>query len=923
LQVIAKTPNADRDRFANLLQGNRDAEERDRLSDEFREIIFEGVEGMSAARDMPEAVVSAANDYLLCSEADLQRRSGGGSDLDLETLFGIKRGRGHDFFPASAYRGPFLPLLRHHPRQGLDFIIAVFNRSADWYAHPRARLEYVEPPFEITLTFNDGTSKTQWCNGRLWTLYRGISVGPYVLQTLLMALERWLLAFAAGCPSELDAMLSDILRRSDSAALTAVVASVATAFPHLCGETLLVLLRSPPCMRLDCLRLRHESQASSKMLGMMPRLNSRNEVYENERKEADALPHRRRDLEAAIANLQFGPLAPRVHEILDRYRAEMRPVEEQDEEDRVWRLALHRMDLRQYTVAEEAPDASAAADGGTPPADGHQYVRLDLNLPEPDVKEMVDKSAAQLQEMNASLGLLMWGMKVYRGEENATYDPAQWRDRLAQTRASALSRGDERELGEGGPGYVAAVCIRDHWDEMTDDERDWSVDVACSEVERESNLWNQTARVQRYEMAADRPCAWVLPLLIGRSLEDGPQLRVRQAMVVALTHAITEVRWFAAWGVAKNLWRIDRDLAVKCANAIATEAILAQQAADLEYNRPRPEREFLEAHTERRSIDAIEAEAATVVRRQFFETNGISIDAHLKLDPGRWFGSEANGRILAILGEAPNEPASIAAFQRLGQMLVTWWDEEEAHRHNGDQRRPERNYETVSAQTNLLQTFLLRTPLTAARTILQPIAEAIDRHSREVQWILLGMICVEDREPNTPNFWSLWELFAEKVRRATWLKRIDEEHASGNEMMSAIFLGSSWKEGVRHWRCLEGHSQHVHSLFEDLPASSTVLDYYLRFLYHVGEQSLPRAFLRIAKRLRQGNAGQMLKKGNTVFLLEVLLQRYVYGRPLELKRQNDLRDAVLDLLDLLVEQGSSAAFRMRDDFVTPMPIQLQ
>ena len=92
------------------------------------------------------------------------------------------------------------------------------------------------------------------------------------------------------------------------------------------------------------------------------------------------------------------------------------------------------------------------------------------------------------------------------------------------------------------------------------------------------------------------------------------------------------------------------------------------------------------------------------------------------------------------------------------------------------------------------------------------------------------------------------------------------------------------------------------------------------FLYHVGEQSLPEAFIRVAKRLQQGDPRQMMRKGNTVFLLETLLQRYVYGRPLELKRQSDLRETVLFLLDLLVENGSSAAFRMRDDFVTPFSL---
>src|SRR5262249_30201283 len=157
------------------------------------------------------------------------------------------------------------------------------------YAHPRVRSEYVEPPFELTLTFTDGTSKTQWCNGRLWVLYRGMAHSLHVLQCLLMALERLLLEYAETHPRELDAVLLDILNRSDSAALTAVVASVATAFPHASGETLLVMLRSPRCIQLDRHRLSSESQAPSKMHGLMPRLDVRNKVYEEERKEADGL----------------------------------------------------------------------------------------------------------------------------------------------------------------------------------------------------------------------------------------------------------------------------------------------------------------------------------------------------------------------------------------------------------------------------------------------------------------------------------------------------------------------------------------------------------------------------------------------------------------------------------------------------------
>ena len=71
---------------------------------------------------------------------------------------------------------------------------------------------------------------------------------------------------------------------------------------------------------------------------------------------------------------------------------------------------------------------------------------------------------------------------------------------------------------------------------------------------------------------------------------------------------------------------------------------------------------------------------------------------------------------------------------------------------------------------------------------------------------------------------------------------------------------------------------------------------------------------------KRGDPQQMMRTGDTVFHLEVLLQRYVYGRPMELKRQRELREAILSLLDLLVENGSSAAFRLRDDFVTPVSL---
>ena len=215
-----------------------------------------------------------------------------------------------------------------------------------------------------------------------------------------MALEHWLLELAEARPHELDRILIDILQKSDSAALTAVIASVATAFPHMAGETLLVLLQSRPCIELDHMRCISESHASS-VLGFTSQLDTLNKAYEEERKKANTLPHRQRDLEQVIVNLQRGPFASRVHELLDRYRSEMPPLEEQNETDRIWRLALHRMDLRQYTVTEHIAEAPVDSEGLISSEDSRKYIRLDPNEPEPDVKEMVEQNASWLQAINA------------------------------------------------------------------------------------------------------------------------------------------------------------------------------------------------------------------------------------------------------------------------------------------------------------------------------------------------------------------------------------------------------------------------------------------------------------------------------------------------------------------------------------------
>jgi hypothetical protein len=898
LKVIAKIPKADASRFEAVLRGTiMTGDRRDRIADELCELIYMGSDGMPAARDFPDLIVSVGADYLLASESDVREDYPyAHSSIDLELYFGIKEGRGHSSFPASALRGPWMYLLRFHPRIALDFFIRVFNHCADWYAHPRLHSR-LEPPLEVELTFADGTTTTQWANPRLWGLYRGTSMGPHVLESMLMALENWLLELGKQAPSHLDALLIDIMRRSESAALAAVVTSIATAYPHASGEALLVLLGSRYYVQMDRSRLAIEPQISA-LSGMLPVFQTDHRFYEGERKTANALPHRAQDLEAAVANLQLGPLVPRVHAILDRHLAMLPPKEEQEDGDWVWRLAIHRMDLRQYTVSETPGPVVPNTKPGEPP---RQSILLEPKPPDADVQEMVNESGTRSAAMCARLGLLVWGLQAFNREDGKC-DLSQWAEKLDEARS--MDREIDHEDGSHhGPGFVAAVCIRDHWVDMTPSQQDWCVDIVCCEVLQNVDPSNPATHAQRNPMAADRASAYVLALLIHRVLPDTQMERVRQAFVVALTHAIVEVRLYTAWSIDATFWDIDRTLALCCVNAIATEAGLIDDAWEAEVKRP---------YAERRNQGEIVFEVSNIIRTNFWQAGAISEDAHCRLDITKRFGAEAANRVLIILEHVPNDPLSIEAFTRASNALIASWksSEDRGHRRN-------RYVNSQGEISKRLQEFLLRTSPEVARIVTAPLLDAIDNYSHELQSFLQGLTGRQDSNPNTPQYWFLWRLFSDAVKRANWVPHLGDDHPIGGDLLSAIFLTAFWKDSVRHWRYLEGYAYLIHDLFEALPQSSIVLDNYVQFLYHIGEQSLPGAFVHIAKALHSGNWQEMLKNTNTVFLLEILLQRHVYGRPLELKSNPTIREAVLLLLDNLVETGSSAAFQMRDDFVTP------
>jgi hypothetical protein len=894
LSVLAKIPASDPAGFERVLHG-RDDGRRDPAAKKLAELVFDGIEGYAAARDLPQLVISAAKDYFLIEEEDLDDPYH--SPIDIDHFFGMNRSHG-SHLPPSAYRGPFRALLREHPKDGRDLVVELLNYAGNWYGERRSRGQRLEEAREIELTFADGTKKTQWANPRLWDLYRGTSVTPYPLQSAAMALEAWLFEVAEQDFNLLDPLLLQTLRMADSVAVTAIVASLAVRYPGACGETLLVFLSNPDCIRMDRMRMVQDQTGS--VYPRLPQHETLNEIFAKERADSDALPHRRRDLEMAITLLQAGPSAPRVHDALDAHVAALPPIDVQTEDDQVWRFALHRMDLRKYRVASAEEVLEGIAPEG---AVADNYVILTPQDPDPDLKAVMQQSAAEYSRVSSRLGDQMWGVKVFERETDDKYDPAEWRARLSLVRSAPQPEGVREELFFGdAPTIIAAVCVRDHWDDLTADERTWCAERVFAAVRASGRDWRDVPRMPGV-MGGTMPAAQVAPLLV-EYLGGAPE--PLKAFAAALTHPQTEVRVAAARAAGDVLWRQHPDVSIRAMKALRVEAAALDDAFGFGGNR---------RYLQPEEVGRVRADSADAARAIICSDTPASDSATTVTASNGWYAAEALLGITSIALGAPNEAASVTVFSEVATTLRAWWH---ADRHDRADRRESRSHETEYALQKALAEALFRVSDANATTIVAPLRAAVEKHPEKVGSVFEDLTFREDRDPATERYWALWEMFAAQAANASWLPDVDSKYSEGKQFLTAVFLSSNWKEATRHWKSVTGHADEIHGLFERLPLSRTSLHRYLHFLYHVGEESLPQAFVRLHDKLRNANVAELLTERDSSFVLESLLLRYVYAKPLELKRQHDLREAVLFLLDALVETGSSSAFRMRDDFVTPL-----
>ncbi len=887
LEVLLKIPRAVPG-LSKLLERARQIEFRDRTATAFGELALQSFTGVWLCRDFPDEVMALANARLRMTAEDAE--SGRASPFEVNEVFGIRERGVSDFFPASALQGPFGQLLRFHPKKAVAFIVDLLNHAADWYGTERWPEQQLEPAWQTTIEIPGVGEVQQWMNPRLYGLYRGMSVGPEVLQSALMALEAWLLGAAKMEGLDVEGWLLYILRNSNNVMATSVVASVCSANPAKAGRAGLAVLSSRDIIQCDRSRLASESSAR---VEFMTGLNVQHAMHEQERKTSNRLPHRGEDLETLAVRLQLTDAREKVWQTIDRYRSEL-PTD-QDEETLTWRLALHRMDVRGFKPVDTPPVAPEAKAGGSAPG-----VYFGPGQIEPDVQQLVDASSASHAIIGRHLHLLNRATNAWR--DRASADAGDWKTLLSEAQSIVADLDEPEDFCRGGPGLVAAVCIRDHVDELDDRDLEWCAKRIQDEILRDSDNPEETVRLARGMPRPDRAGASVVGMLVARQ-GSRPVGNAHNTLAVALTHPVDEVADYAHSGVGAFLGDEHRELILQCGGAAAYRARLVKALRDEEQKRP---------YTQRSHGREIVERAVPSVRDAIAQGT-IDVSAELSaLDLSDWSGAQAAGRILEMLGHHPTWEESRAVFTQAAKWLA-----DVRSRDQSSQPASNRNFHFEQAALTAVARFVLKLPADKARSVSAPLIAAIETDPREAADFLHALISAADGGAGD-CFWELWRDVAEKVCSAPWVTSLKGQHPYAAGLIHRLFLMTYWKDDIQHWERLEGHAGEVDAVALRLPAAAVCLEAYTRFLYTIGRRSLPDALKVVAALLERGDAAEMAANSEIAFFLESLLRQFVYSQPLRLKSDGALRNAVLTILDALVEAGSSAAYRMRDDFVTPL-----
>ncbi|TCZ81091.1 hypothetical protein E0485_02090 [Paenibacillus albiflavus] len=805
----------------------------------------------------------------------------------IEDAFDVNSETEHDFYPTSAHHTPIFQLLRVSPQKAIEFVIDFFNHVTESYSNSFLEKEYNECS-TIYIKLPNGTVVEQTASRRLWLMHRGTSVAPKLLECMLMALERWLLFFVKQMDrNQAQVVCYELLSKSQSAAITAVVVSAVIAYPEKLFKIACILLQTKEVFDFDIERFVQENHANF-CRGLVPS----NKLYDDERIASNNLDFRKKKFEDIILEYQFQGHGLSEAEFSERVKTLYQKIDDAfsdiPTEYTSSRFVLHRIDLRRMNL-----DTDAAIE-----KNGQMYIPMVPDLPD-DLKKLSKSTKEQSDILYKHTPLVIWAKARFENDVQSykKYSTFEEQPLMALEEMNEIlseeNTSDYNYLTRSAPIYVSAVLIRDFPDVLTVDQR--------NNCEQLLTLYLKvTIQQQRMYQIGDGSEAAIasLPTIIN-SYTKSAQGILDEPAVIFLALLLDEgyLNKAAIKSFSSNAWEI-------CPSN-AEQLFVA-------YIRLKPEYD---------SNVLVYNGTSTI---NFFKKKRKVIKGIINSSPSinELDFSKLNENVMlsACMMLSPSKEATYTVIKQVGPLTWQYLFKEDHVR----ERKVQRNYELDSAYIDWLASFFINLHDTYIRQRLIEDFIPYITSSDYIEQLFRRLVFLQDNLERDEVFWDIWGRLYEPLvklceKQMEYNKSITRErYYTGrglDEIITTYALAFPWwSENIKSWHTLQSNNaRFFQQLATDIGYNPIVLYAVSRVLNTIGysyvEEGLEWLYTIIKNNT---HLKQIVLQVNTEYYIEEFIRRYILQYETDIKKYPAVREKVICILSFLVDRGSTSGFMLRE-----------
>lgn len=828
--------------------------------------------------------------------------------MGVNEYFGLKYEK--RFFSASGIMGPFKPLLNFHTRLGLDFIIQLFNTTAQSYANSdfskaKEDEEHYIMAFEtvtkqIELTLNDGTVIKQYASPYLWKGYRGSSTLPYILQCALMALENWLIEIIPNAEINLIEWIFDYtLRASNSVMPTSVLASIAVGFPRKVGKAAYPLLRNYDLYFLDIKRFANEmGENHPHWFGIDNDIMT--PYYRRERIDSNQKSWRKNTLETLLCELQLNELYREdVLEILD----ELYNIAKQTNNENL-KFLIYRSDSRQWEVIADQENNRLLLQNSSNLPNELQYSQQVYQK-----KHQHDTSIHTLYVWTHD----MLDLKKVSDKKSINIDKALL---LAKTLFTAWQENEIQEsysmMALGAIIKTAAICMRDHAKNLTDEDLEWCSLLICEVAIKDANNDYSELSDDISDSFGSAACAYVLPILFDYTEEDEKE-QLKELIVIALTHPNATVRKKTAKGIRDFLWQRDAEFATNCLyGMIEFPKFMKENCKAWRFY-------YIKKHELDEAIknweNLIRTFRQNLIQGKYQPIlDDVELSSHLP-----WFISVA----MFIVPLGSEEQNHILLIEKLINILFE--NEYKYKSHFSDQDSDKELHHEIKRE---IEECFIEHIVFSRNKNFHPykslLIEACQKAPAFMYSVKVSFEAEMERKNEPQSIWLLWNMLAPDVKKLAQtemnVRYCGIETDSVLLLKDMLYSGRKWQGHIDESRYISGGANAILQFAEETASNSYVFEglaslihYFPTLFFNKGISILANYF--------DKNSSIISKRLNTAYYLEMSIQHYLQVENLG-SLPKEMFNSCMILLNGVIETGSARAYYLREHLIRSRKIEV-